>query len=86
MSRNQSHFSTIFSAISSALSSLAFLAVLAASPTLAQDGAPNGEWPSYGGDLGHTRYAALDQINADNFADLDIAWRFKTDNFGPSPE
>lgn len=52
----------------------------------AQQGAPDGEWPTYGGDLGHTRYAALEQINADNFADLDIAWRFKTDNFGPNPE
>ena len=30
----------------------------------AQRGAANGEWPTYGGDLGHTRYAPLDQINA----------------------
>lgn len=52
----------------------------------AQQGAPSGEWPSYGGDLGHTRYAALDQIDASNFSDLELAWQFKTDNFGPSPE
>jgi len=52
----------------------------------AQDGAPNGEWPTYGGDLGHTRYSALDQINALNFNELEIAWRFKVDNLGPSPE
>ena len=45
-----------------------------------------GEWPTYGGDLGHTRYAPLDQITADNFADLEIAWRFRTDNLGPVPE
>lgn len=44
------------------------------------------EWPSYGADTGHTRYAPLDQINADNFSDLQIAWRFKTDNMGPQPE
>ena len=52
----------------------------------AQTGAKNGEWRSYGGDLGHTRYSALDQINAGNFKDLEIAWRFKTDSLGPRPE
>jgi quinoprotein glucose dehydrogenase len=52
----------------------------------AQSGAPRGEWPTYGGDLGHTRYAPLDQINAANFSKLEVAWRFKTDNLGPSPE
>ncbi len=52
----------------------------------AQQGAAEGEWPTYGGDLGHTRYSPLSQINAANFANLEIAWRFKTDNLGPSPE
>ncbi len=52
----------------------------------AQYGAPQGEWPSYGGDLGHTRYSSLDQIDASNFSELELAWTFKTDNFGPSPE
>jgi len=28
----------------------------------------------------------LDQINASNFNDLEIAWRIKTDNFGDRPE
>lgn len=60
--------------------------VFSASLVLAQTGAPDGEWPTYGGDLGHTRYSALNQINADNFAELEVAWRFKTDNLGPSPE
>ena len=55
-------------------------------PLGAQTGAPGGEWPTYGGDLGHTRYAALDQIDAGNFDELEIAWRFKTDNLGPIPE
>ena len=27
-----------------------------------------------------------DQIDADNFADLEVAWRFNTDNFGPGPD
>jgi len=55
-------------------------------PVAAQTGAKNGEWPTYGGDLGHTRYAALDQINAGNFSKLEVAWRFKTDSLGPKPE
>src|SRR5689334_5535419 len=53
---------------------------------IAQTGAKNGEWRSYGGDLGHTRYSALDQISAGNFKNLEIAWRFKTDSLGPRPE
>ena len=65
---------------------LAAALLTAVSPVTAQSGAAAGEWPSYGGDLGHTRYAPLDQITADNFADLEIAWRFKTDNLGPVPE
>ena len=61
--------------------------VLTGSATLnGQSGAKKGEWPTYGGDLGHTRYAPLDQITAANFNQLEIAWRFKTDNLGPRPE
>ena len=51
-----------------------------------QSGTKNGEWPTYGGDLGNTKYAPLDQITAANFNSLEIAWRFKTDNLGPRPE
>jgi len=51
-----------------------------------QTGARNGEWPTYGGDLGNTRYSPLDQIDAGNFSSLEVAWRFKTDNLGPRPE
>jgi quinoprotein glucose dehydrogenase len=62
------------------------LVVLATQPAPAQSGAKNGEWTSYGGDLGSTRYSPLDQINAGNFNQLEVAWRFKTDNLGPRPE
>jgi quinoprotein glucose dehydrogenase len=61
-------------------------AALAAASVHGQAGAPNGEWRTYGGDLGHTRYAPLDQITAENFSSLEVAWRFKTDNLGPRPE
>ena len=63
----------------------ALIAAWATAPR-GQGGAPRGEWPAYGGDLGHTRYAPLDQITAANFNDLEVAWRFKTDNLGPRPE
>jgi len=58
----------------------------AAVPAIGQSGAVNGEWRIYGGDLGHTRYSPLDQINAANFSKLEVAWRFKTDSLGPRPE
>jgi quinoprotein glucose dehydrogenase len=44
------------------------------------------EWPTYGGDLGNSRYSPLDQIDARNFGRLEVAWRFKTENLGPRPE
>src|SRR6516225_9395836 len=55
-------------------------------PAIGQTGAKDGEWRSYGGDTGSTRYSPLDQINAANFNKLEVAWHFKTDNLGPRPE
>jgi quinoprotein glucose dehydrogenase len=55
-------------------------------PLIGQSGATNTEWRSYGGDLANTRYSPVDQITGSNFANLEIAWRFKTDNLGPRPE
>jgi len=62
------------------------LLLLAALPIFAQSGAKNGEWTTYGADLGNTHYSPLDQIHAGNFNKLQVAWRLKTDNFGPRPE
>jgi quinoprotein glucose dehydrogenase len=45
-------------------------------PAVAQRGATNREWRTYGGDLANSKYAPLDQINKDNFAKLTIAWRW----------
>ncbi|HJO04668.1 MAG TPA: PQQ-binding-like beta-propeller repeat protein [Acidobacteriota bacterium] len=58
-------------------------------PASGQSGAPstgteNGEWRHWGGDTASTRYAPLDQINADNFEDLEVAWVWRGDNYGPS--
>ncbi len=47
---------------------------------------PDTEWRYYAADQASTRYAPLDQINADNFSDLEIAWRFKPDALGSRRE
>ena len=51
----------------------------------AQEGR-NIEWRSYAGDIASTFYSPADQIDATNFNDLEVAWRFSTRNFGPGPE
>ena len=63
-------------------------ALLSASPpaVFGQGGAPPGEWPTYGADLANTRYSELAEIDGGNFDQLELAWRFKTDNLGPRPE
>ena len=53
---------------------------------LTAQGDTSGEWRTYGSDLASTRYKPFDQINKDNFNNLEVAWRFKTDNLGPRPE
>ena len=52
-------------------------------PAAAQPGTSGGEWRYYGGDLAGTKYSPLDQIDRDNVDQLDIAWRWRTDNYGP---
>ena len=51
-----------------------------------QTGAKNGEWPHWGADHANTKYSPLDQINRDNVKDLRIAWRWKSENYGPRPQ
>ena len=62
------------------------IALLFASQTMAQGltGTENGEWRYLGGDAGNTRYSPLNQINATNFSDLEQAWIWRSDNFGPN--
>lgn len=49
-------------------------------------GTPEGEWHYWGADSWSTRYSPLSQIDASNFADLEVAWIWRGDNFGPSPD
>jgi quinoprotein glucose dehydrogenase len=46
----------------------------------------NGDWTYYTADIHGTKYSPLDQVNAGNFKNLEVAWRFKTDNLGTRPE
>jgi quinoprotein glucose dehydrogenase len=44
------------------------------------------EWHTYASDLHSTKYSPLDQINASNVKQLQVAWRWKSYNFGPRME
>ena len=56
-----------------------FVVLVIAVDLSAQQGAPEtGEWPTYSGDLGGTKYSPLDQIDADNFGTLEIAWHWQS--------
>ena len=60
------------------LTAVAAALVLSGQPAAAQYGAVDGEWRSYAGDNGSTKYSPLDQIDASNFEDLRIAWRWQS--------
>jgi len=82
---NSTMSKTVFVRILAACMIVAGTGVAGAQPQAVTDTSA-GEWPAYGGDLGHTRYSPLDQIDARNFGDLEVAWRFSVANMGPSPE
>src|SRR5450755_242926 len=60
--------------------------LLATSGAHAQTTAQNVDWPTYAGNWDGSKYKPLDQINASNFNNLEIVWRFKTDHIGNRPE
>src|SRR5438094_6912864 len=72
--------------IACALAGCLLLAIALLAQSGYQPSTRNGEWPYYTADLKGTRYSPLDQIKASNFNDLEVAWRFKTDNLGTRPE
>src|SRR5437868_8953033 len=65
---------------------LMYLAPRVAGQAGAMPSTKNGDWPMYTADLRGSKYSPLDQINAQNFNKLEVAWRFKTDSLGPRPE
>ena len=70
----------------SKLALIAFVLTCSLTNIDAQRGTAGADWRTYGGDLGSTRYVPHDQINAQNFGKLQVAWRFKTDVFGVRPD
>jgi len=72
-------------ALGTALLGAALLIATGPAGLTAQQGATDGQWTVYGGDPGHTRYSSLDQINRENVAELEEAWRWNALNYGPNP-
>lgn len=73
--------------VSSLLATLSLLLLVPLLASAQQPGSSTGqgEWHYLGGDSYHQRYSPLDQIDAGNFEDLEIAWTWRGDNFDPSP-
>ena len=53
----------------------------AQTPSGARGNVP-GEWRVWGADHWSSRYSPLDQINAQNFNNLKMAWQWKAESFG----
>jgi quinoprotein glucose dehydrogenase len=51
-----------------------------------QNSTRNVEWRYYAGDAHSTKYSPLDQINESNVQQLQIAWRWKSLNYGARPD
>jgi quinoprotein glucose dehydrogenase len=58
----------------------------AAAQTSAAESGTEVAWTTYAGDWSASKYKPLDQINASNFSQLEVVWRFKTDHIGNRPE
>ncbi len=68
---------------------LVLAVVLGVPPDVAAQlpGVENGEWRYLGGDAGHTRSnPGLNQIDASNFSELEVAWIWRGSNFGAGVE
>jgi glucose dehydrogenase len=62
-------------AAAAAIPLLGDLAALAQMPSAAE---PTAEWRRYAGDNASTKYSALNQINAENFSRLKVAWTWRS--------
>lgn len=61
-----------------ALVSSLLLAAFTMSGASAQDTV---EWTTLGNDFAHTRYSPADQITAENFSELEVAWQWDGSSF-----
>ena len=64
------------------------LASMASPVSFSQQGTSvyEGDWPSWAGSSNASRYSPLDEITAENVNDLEIAWRWSTQGFGPGTD
>ena len=64
------------------------LASMASPVSFSQQGTSvyEGDWPSWAGSSNASRYSPLDQITTENVNDLEIAWRWSTQGFGPGTD
>ena len=52
---------------------------MACSPEISKENAStDGDWRHHGGNHNSDKYAPLDQINASNFSELELAWRYRS--------
>ena len=58
------------------LTSSVLFVVLGAGLVAAQSTVPDGEWHAFGRDAANSKYSPLDELTAENFTDLQIAWRW----------
>jgi quinoprotein glucose dehydrogenase len=64
------------------IASLAIIFLYAAATFAQAPGTADGQWYFIGGDSAHTRYSPANQIDADNFEDLEEAWVWDGASFG----
>ena len=64
------------------IASLAMIFLYAATAFAQAPGTAGGQWYFIGGDSAHTRYSPANQIDADNFEDLEEAWVWDGASFG----
>ena len=62
------------------------LAAVVLLPSAASEQDEDVSWPYVHGELNANRYSSLAQIDAQNVARLEVAWRWHAGNYGPVPE
>ena len=68
------------------LSLVALFLILCAPALYSQFGSDGADWKYISGGPGGTKYSPLAQIDASNVGQLEIAWRWKSENFGARPD
>ena len=78
--------SSLFRGISGLSLTLTLLLLLPVGISSQERQNPYGEWRYQSADAWGTRYSPVNQIDASNFEDLEVAWTFQSDNYGPAQD